>query len=476
MTSDEKITRELLEFIRKSPTAFHTIANIRGLLADAGYTELSEGESWKLEKGGRYFTVRNESSVIAFRIPEGAYAGFMIAASHSDSPTFKVKANPEMSTAGAYVKLNVEKYGGMLISPWFDRPLSVAGRLIVKEGNRFLTKLVNVDRDLCMIPSLAIHMNRQANDGTRYNVQMDVLPLLGDENSEGKFMDIIADAAGVKKEDIVGDDLFLYSRSQGTIWGAENQYVSSGHLDDLQCTYADLRGFVESGEEYTSAGIDMSGTAPDKALDIDNVGTISDESINVDAKARIACIPVLAVFDNEEVGSGTKQGADSTFLEDVLVRIGQNLGLSQEELRTKIASSFMVSADNAHAVHPNAEAKADPVNRPKMNCGIVIKYNANQKYTTDAVSAAIFREIAGRAGVPVQEFTNRSDIPGGSTLGNISNAHISLNTVDIGLPQLAMHSPYETAGVKDTAMLVKAARTLFGSALKDEGKGNYLLV
>jgi len=385
----------------------------------------------------------------------------MIAASHSDSPAFKVKANPEMRSAGVYVKLNVEKYGGMLISPWFDRPLSVAGRLIVKDGNLFLTKLVNVDRDLCMIPSLAIHMNRQANDGTKYNVQTDVLPLLGDEGSEGRFMYIVADAAGVKKEDIVGDDLFLYSRSQGTIWGAENQYVSSGHLDDLQCTYADLCGFVESGEENTSINSDIN---------------IADASVKADAETSAACIPVLAVFDNEEVGSGTKQGADSTFLEDVLVRIGQNLGLSQEELRTKIASSFMVSADNAHAVHPNAETKADPVNRPKMNCGIVIKYNASQKYTTDAVSAAIFREIAGRSGVPVQEFTNRSDIPGGSTLGNISNAHISLNTVDIGLPQLAMHSPYETAGVKDTAMLIKAAKALFRSALKDEGRGNSVLV
>ena len=323
--------------------------------------------------------------------------------------------------------------------------VSVAGRIIIKEGNHFRTKLVNIDRDLVMIPNVAIHMNREANDGMHYNVQTDVLPVLGDETAEGAFAELIAEAAGVPKEQIAGDDLFLYARVPGAIWGANREFVSSGHLDDLQCTYGDLMGFVESGEKDGSA-------------------------------SEVSAIPVLAVFDNEEVGSGTKQGADSTFLQDVLARIGQELGLTEEDQRRKLASSFMVSADNAHAVHPNAEGKADPVNRPRMNHGIVIKYSANQKYTTDAYSTALFRAIAEKAGETCQDFTNRSDMVGGSTLGNISNAHVSVNTVDIGLPQLAMHSPYETAGVHDTDALIRVMKVFFSSALKAEGRGRFSLI
>ena len=459
MTSDEKITRKLLAFIDQCPTAFHTVDSIRQILEKYGYRECLEEESWGLETGGKYFVTRNDSSLIAFRIPNrkdggkvADFTGYMIAASHSDSPAFRIKANPEMKTAGAYVRLNVERYGGMLIAPWFDRPLSVAGRIIIKEGNHFRTKLVNIDRDLVMIPNVAIHMNREANDGMHYNVQTDVLPVLGDETAEGTFADLIAEAAGVSKEQIAGDDLFLYARVPGTIWGANREFVSSGHLDDLQCTYGDLMGFIESGEK--------DGSAPDEAA----------------AASAAFAIPVLAVFDNEEVGSGTKQGADSTFLQDVLARIGQEFGLTEEDQRRKLASSFMVSADNAHAVHPNAEGKADPVNRPKMNHGIVIKYSANQKYTTDAYSAALFRAIAERAGETCQDFTNRSDMVGGSTLGNISNAHVSVNTVDIGLPQLAMHSPYETAGVHDTGALIRVMKVFFSSALKAEGRGCFSLI
>ena len=435
---DIKISEDLLKFIEKSPTAFHTASNIRAELIKAGYEELVEGKSWKLEKSGRYFVVRNESSVIAFRVPEADFGGFMIAAAHGDSPAFKVKENPEIGASGAYTKLNVEKYGGMLISPWFDRSLSIAGRLVVREGNRFTTRLVNVDRDLCMIPSLAIHMDRTANSGKEYNVQKDLLPIIGSGACEGTFMDIIAEAAGTEKENIAGNDLFLYSRTPGSIWGARREYISSGHLDDLQCAYGLARGFLEAGENQRA-------------------------------------VPVLAIFDNEEVGSGTKQGADSTFLNDVLARIVTGLGLNREDIYEKTASSFMVSADNAHAVHPNVPEKADPVNQPRINEGIVIKYNANQKYTTDAVSKAVFRRILEKAGVPSQDFTNRSDEAGGSTLGNISNVHVSLNTVDIGLPQLAMHSPYETAGVKDTAYLIKAMKVFFSASLEDTGQGSYTL-
>lgn len=434
----EQITSELLHFLQKSPTCYHVVANLRAELNKAGYTELCEGGAWTLKEGGKYFVARNESSLIAFRIPGKNFTGFQIAAAHSDSPSFKIKENPEMEAEGAYVKLNVEKYGGMLCAPWLDRPLSVAGRLIVREGDRFVTKLVNVDRDFVMIPNLAIHMNRGVNDGYKFNPQVDMLPLLGDFESKGMFMDLIAQSAGVKKADIAGNDLFLYSRTPGTIWGAHGEFLSAGHLDDLECGYANFRGFLDAAENKDS-------------------------------------VPVYTIFDNEEVGSGTKQGADSTFLADTLERIGVSCGRTAEQNRTAVASSFMISADNAHAVHPNHGDVADPVNRPLMNKGIVIKYNANQKYTTDSVSTAVFRRVCEKAGVPVQEFTNRSDMAGGSTLGNISNAHVSLNTVDVGLAQLAMHSPYETAGTKDPAYLARAMQVFFSLALKDEGQGSYSL-
>lgn len=431
----ENINEELLDFLEQSPTCFHVIANIRKALKDAGYEELTEGRVWNLQEGGKYFAVRNESSVIAFRIPRKDFTGFMIAASHSDSPSFKIKTNPEIAREG-YVRLNVERYGGMLMAPWFDRPLSAAGRIIVQEDGVFKTKLVNVDRDLLMIPNLAIHMDRTANDGHKYNAQIDMEPIIA-QGEAGQFMKTIAEACGVKEKDILAHDLFLYARGRGTVWGINREFISAGHLDDLQCSFADLKAFIDS--ESTDS------------------------------------VPVLAVFDNEEVGSGTKQGANSTFLEDVLSRIGDGCGKSAEQMKAAAASSFMVSADNAHAVHPNYADKADPVNRPQMNKGIVIKYNANQKYTTDAVSAAVFTQICASAGIPVQDFTNRSDMPGGSTLGNISNSHISLNTVDIGLAQLAMHSPYETAGTKDTAYLAEAVRKFFSVSFRDEGQGMWSL-
>ncbi len=396
---------------------------MKEILSADGFAELKEEEKWEIEKGGRYFVTRNDSSIVAFTIPETGFTGYRIMASHSDSPTFKIKENPEMEVDNKYVKLNVERYGGMLCAPWFDRPLSVAGRVIVKEGDSFVTKLVDVDRDLLMIPNLAIHMNREVNDGYKYNAQVDMLPLYGDISSKDTFMKTIAKAAGVKEEDILGHDIFLYNRVKGSIWGANEEFVSSSRLDDLQCAFSSLQGFLKGEKkEY---------------------------------------VAVHCVLDNEEVGSGTKQGAASTFLYDTLVRVNECLGLSYEEYLRGLAKSFMLSADNAHAVHPNHKEVADPVNRPYMNEGIVIKHSANQKYCTDGVSAAIFKDLCREAGVPFQTFTNRSDILGGSTLGNISNTKVALNAVDIGLPQLAMHSPYETAGVKDTCYLIQAAEKFF---------------
>ena len=419
----QQTAKELIQFIEKSPTCFQAVATMKEILEQEGYSELKERDKWNLEKGGHYFVTRNDSALIAFAIPQEGLKGFRIMASHSDSPSFKIKDNPEMAVENKYVKLNVERYGGMLCAPWFDRPLSVAGRVVVKENDTFVTKLVDVDRDLLMIPNLAIHMSRQANEGYQYSAQKDMLPLYGEIAAKDTFMETIAQAAGVKAEDILGHDLFLYNRQKGCIWGAQEEFLSIGRLDDLQCAFASLKGFL-GGEKKEYAA-------------------------------------VHCVLDNEEVGSSTKQGAASTFLYDVLVRMVRGLGMDYEDYLRALADSIMISADNGHALHPNYTEKADPVNRPVLNQGIVIKYSGNQKYCTDAVSAAMFKDLCSQAEVPYQTFTNNSDIPGGSTLGNISNTKVALNSVDIGLPQLAMHSPYETVGVKDTYYLVEAAKKLF---------------
>ncbi len=417
----DKTAAQVLSFIEKSPSCFHVIHNLADMLLEAGYTALREEERWNITAGGKYFVTRNGSSLIAFRVPEGA-AGFHIIASHCDSPTFRIKNRPEMGR-GYYTKLNIEKYGGMLCSTWFDRPLSVAGRLLVRENGRIVQKLVDLDRDLLMIPSLAIHMNRKANDGVPINVQTDMLPVLCEGPSQGKMRELAAEAAGVSTEDILGDDLFLVNRQKGTFWGASEEFIASPKLDDLECAFTTF---------LSACG---------------------------------QCMPVYCVFDNEEVGSTTKQGAASTFLSDTLMRANRALGGDEESYHMAVARSFMVSADNAHALHPNAEQKADPVNRPRMNGGIVMKFSANQKYTTDGMSEAVFRTICEENQIPYQVFTNRSDMLGGSTLGNIANTQVSLNTVDIGLAQLAMHSSYESAGAKDPAYLAAFAEAFFRSGV-----------
>ena len=416
-------TEKLLDFIEKSPTAFQAVDEMQKRLTENGFEVLSEKEYWKLIPGGKYLVTRNNSALIAFCIPEKESRVFHIMASHSDSPSFKIKENPEIKVDNSYVKLNVEKYGGMLMAPWFDRPLSVAGRVIIRRNGGLKEKLINIKRDLVMIPNLAIHMNREANNGVSYNPQKDLQPLFAVGNTDRTLLEIIAEQTGVKKEDIISHDLFLYNRMLGTIWGADKEFVSSARLDDLQCAFASMEGLLRAQNHES--------------------------------------IAVHCVMDNGEVGSGTKQGAASTFLKDTLLRINMGLGRTYEEYLMTLAGSFMVSADNAHALHPNYTDKTDPTNHPVLNKGIVIKFNANQKYCTDAVSAAIFKELCTKAGVPYQTFVNRSDIAGGSTLGNISNTQVPMNTVDIGLPQLAMHSPYETAGVKDTEYLVRAAEELF---------------
>ncbi len=428
---------ELLSFIKSSPTCFHAVNTIKKELLAQGYTELLETEDWKLELGGKYFVTRNLSSIIAIRIPKKLPMGYLMAAAHSDSPSFKIKPNPETEAVGAYVKINTERYGGMICSTWLDRPLSAAGRVIVSKGGNVETRLVDLDRDLFIIPTVAIHMNRNTNENASYNAAVDMQPITGSLASKGKYKQLLAEACSCNEDEIVSSDMFLYCRDSGKVWGADHEFVSAPRLDDLQCAFAAYRGFVS-------------------------------------AKEGELC-PVLAVFDNEEVGSSTKQGAASTFLRDTLERVNGSLGGSPEDLCRALASSFMVSADNAHAIHPNHPEYADQNHRPTMNGGIVIKHNANQSYTTDAVSSALFSLICKRADVPTQHYTNRADMPGGSTLGNISNRQIALNTVDIGLAQLSMHSAYETAGAKDTELMVRALTEFFGSEIVAAADGAYTL-
>lgn len=421
ITADD-ISRDLIHFIAKSPSTFHAVRGIKAALLYAGFTEIREEDTWQIEKGGKYVVTRNGSALMAFTVPQESAEAFHITASHCDSPTFKIKENPEIAD-GPYVKLNVEGYGGMIMSTWLDRPLSVAGRLLVTENGHLAEKLVAIDGTMLVIPSVAIHMDRSVNQHKEWKVQKDMLPLYGMTGAKTPFMDVIAASAKVKAEDILVHDLILYSRVPGTIWGEEREFISSPKLDDLQCAFACFRGFTQGQKEKY--------------------------------------ISVYALFDNEEVGSATSQGAGSTFLANTLERLARSLGYSYDETMAMIARSFMISADNAHSVHPNHPEYADPVNRPVINGGIVIKYSAAQKYATNAFSAAYFKKLCKDHDIPTQTFTNHSDNPGGSTLGNISNTVIAMPTVDIGLPQLAMHSSYETAGVKDTAYLVDAVTKFY---------------
>ena len=427
--------QELFDFIQQSPSCFHVIENVKKQLTEQGFEELCENKNWQIKEGGKYFVTRNLSSVIAFKVPTKDFKSFHIVASHSDSPTFKIKDHPEQMVKGKYVQLNTERYGGMIYSTWFDRPLSIAGRALVKTETGVATKLLNIDRDLLVIPNLAVHMDRTVNDGMKYNPQVNLLPLYGDAASKDTFNKLVAEACGTAEENIISTDLFLYNRTAPTVWGAHNEYMSCAKLDDLECAFSSLKAFLK-GENSQS-------------------------------------ISVCAIFDNEEVGSSTKQGANSTFMYDILHRINENLGRTEEQYHTAVASSFMLSADNAHALHPNHPAISDPTNPVYLNEGLVIKHNANQKYTTDAVSSAIFQKMCEEKNVPYQHFVNRSDVAGGSTLGNIANTHVSLNTVDIGMAQLAMHSSYETAGVLDLDYMIAGMEAFYNSAVVAQCDGAY---
>jgi aspartyl aminopeptidase len=424
---DERIL-SLKNFLDASVSVYHAVEELRKVLDNAGYTRLQENETWNLVPGGKYYMTRSGTAIMAFRVPQGTPKGFMMSASHSDRPCFKVKENGELK--GNYTRLAVERYGGMLIAPWLDRPLSIAGRVLVETDSGVEMKLINIDRDLLLMPNVAIHMNRQANEGYKWNPAVDTLPLMGGKDAAGKLEKLLEEAAGGK---ILGHDMYLYVREKGSIWGLENEYISSAALDDLACAWLCTQGFL-------------------KAADTES-------------------IPVLCVFDNEEVGSSSLQGADSDLLGLLLKRICGSLNLPLENM---LSQSFMLSADNAHAIHPNHPEFADPNNAPVVNKGVVLKFNANQRYTTDGVSAAIFRKLCGKANVPVQTYCNRADLAGGSTLGNISLTHVSVQSADIGLPQLAMHSCYETAGVQDAIWMEEILTAYYSTALEVKD-GNYTL-
>ena len=424
---------QLFDFIQCSPTASHTAATVRAMLVQAGFTQLLESQPWDLQPGGRYYTTRGMSSLIAFQVPKADFHGFSVVAPHGDSPCFKVKESPELRVDGQYTKLNTEVYGGMQLALWTDRPLSVAGRLAVRTETGVKGVLCDIRRDLLLIPGVAIHMNRGVNEGVKLDPQKDTLPLLG--GSQAELKKLVAENAGVAPEDILSWDLYLYSRAQGTVFGAEKEFLAAPRLDDLECVFAATKAFL-AGENREN-------------------------------------VTVLALFDNEETGSLTRQGADSPFLSEVLERISLSCGKSREEHLRAIASGFMLSADNAHAVHPDSPEKSDPTNRCYLNGGVVVKHSP--RYASDALTAGLFQRICQKAGVPVQVYYNNSKIPGGGTLGNLSGSHVALPTVDIGLAQLSMHSPYETAGAKDLDYMVWAMQAFYESVITQTGREEYAI-
>ena len=428
---------ELVEFLQESVTPFHAAATAESWLVAAGFTRLEEADYWNLEPGKGYYTTRNGSSVVAWRVPQHAIGGWRIVASHSDSPSWKVK-NDRVENDGCR-RLSVEGYGGMIMPTWLDRPLTVGGRVIVKTEDGIESRLVCIDRDLLVIPSLAIHFQRDVNKGHTYNPQVDMQPLWGPADSR-TLTDLVAEELGVDPADILDTDLQLVTRQTPTQIGPDGEFFMAPRIDDLECAATTLLGFLDAAAETDSA-----------------------------------CAPVWAMLDNEEVGSSSRMGAESSYLRDVLDRIIEAVPHSGQAMPRALANSFMLSADNAHATHPNFPQKSDPCAPVRLGGGVVLKYNASQKYTTNAVSGAVFRAVCQKAGVPVQVFTNRADEAGGSTLGNLQSHTLPIPMADIGLAQLAMHSAVETASVADAEAMTKAVAAFYRVHLRALGDGTYTL-
>ncbi len=426
--------KRLLDFLDASPVNFLAVETLKRELDAAGFRGIDAAQGiGALKPGDQIYFTKNDSSLYAFRIGKKPLAdnGFHIICAHCDSPTFRIKPNAEMTCEGGMVKLNTEVYGGPIMSTWFDRPLSLAGRVLVDSGDVMhpSTRLLHVKRPLLQISNLAIHFNRQVNDGVKLSRQKDVLPLLGivtDEMERGNMlMNVICGELGVEAKDVLDFDLYLYDNTPACTFGAHDEFISSGRLDDLSMVHAGLEALLSAGDG--------------------GKGTYIPETTQV-----------LAVFDNEETGSQTKQGAGSPFLSTLLQRIVYAQGGTAEDWFRAVEKAFMVSADNAHAWHPNYPEKYDPTNHPVLGDGPAIKFNAAQKYASDAASAAVFAGICRRAGVPCQRFVNHSDVAGGSTLGNILASSLPLRGVDMGNPVLAMHSARETASTADHEYCIRA--------------------
>ena len=428
---------DLIEFLQESVTPFHAAATAESWLRAAGFTRLEEADYWNLEPGKGYYTTRNGSSVVAWRVPDHAIGGWRIVASHSDSPTWKIKT--DIVENDGCRRLSVEGYGGMIMSTWLDRPLTVGGRVIVKTEDGIESRLVCIDRDLLVIPSLAIHFQRDINKGHTFNPQVDMQPLWGPAGSR-TLTDLVAEELGVDTADILDSDLQLVTRQAPTQIGPDGEFFMAPRIDDLECAATTLLGFLDAAAETDSA-----------------------------------CAPVWAMLDNEEVGSSSRMGAQSSYLRDVLDRIVDAIPHSGQAMHRAMANSFMLSADNAHATHPNFPQKSDPCAPVRLGGGVVLKYNASQKYTTNAISGAIFRAICEKADVPVQVFTNRADEAGGSTLGNLQSHTLPIPMADIGLAQLAMHSAVETASVADAEAMTKAVAAFYRVHLRALGDGTYTL-
>ncbi|MEW8956574.1 M18 family aminopeptidase [Clostridium sp.] len=426
MNNELQLANELIDFLYESPSAFHAVDKLKAVLNENGFNELKEEDIWALKPEGKYYVTKNDSALVSFVVGKESpsKAGFKLIGAHTDSPTFRIKPNPEIISENVYVKLNTEVYGGPILNTWLDRPLSIAGRVSLRSDNPLFpdNKLVNIKKPILIIPNLAIHMNRDVNQGVELNKQKHTLPLLSlvtEELEKDKYLlTILAKELNVEVEDIIDFDLFLYEYEKGTVMGLNNEFISMGRLDDLSMIHGGIKALINS--------------KVNKATN------------------------VMVCFDNEEIGSATKQGADSDMLSNILERIVLSLGGDRQDFFRSLSKSFLISADLAHAVHPNYGEKHDPINRPVINKGPVIKINANLAYTTDSDSAAVYEEICRRAGVPVQKFVNRSDVRGGSTIGPISSTHLNIRSIDIGSPILAMHSIREFGGVKDHYYIIKS--------------------
>lgn len=426
MNKELEFAQDLIDYIYDSPTAFHAVAKVKEDLCSQDFEEIKEEEKWNLQKGGKYFITKNDSAIVAFVVGTGEIEekGFKIIGAHTDSPSFRIKPSPEMVVDNTYVRLNTEVYGGPILNTWMDRPLAIAGRVTLRSENILYpeTKLVNINKPIMIIPNVAIHMNRDVNTGIELNKQKDTLPLLSMVNEEleknNYLLTAIARELSVELKSIIDFDLFLYEYEKGCIIGLNNEFISSSRLDDLAMVHAGIRALTRV--------------------------------------AAVEATNVMVCFDNEEVGSATKQGADSDMLVNILERIAISLGKTREDFFRAISKSFMISADNAHALHPNSPEKHDPTNKSYMNKGPVIKINASQSYTTDSNSDTVYELICEKAAVPVQKFVNRSDARGGSTIGPISSTHLNIRSVDMGSPTLAMHSIRELGGVMDHTYVTRS--------------------